>query len=234
VLLIEDVAHAVGGEYGLRKCGTIGDIGCFSFFSNKNLSVGEGGMLVSANEEIIRQARLLRSHGMTSLTYSRHQGQAKSYDVLRPGLNYRLDETRAAIGIVQLAKLDANNARRKGIVARYHQALADLPFIKIPWRTVPENISSSYHIFPVLLPVGTDRASIMDFLGAKGIQTSIHYPDFARFAGYRDFFTDSLEVAGEISARCLTLPLYPAMPAEDVDYVVRCLAEYFDKQGETS
>ena len=112
LLLIEDAAHAAGAEYRNRKCGTWGDIGCFSFFSNKNLAVGEGGMLVSGDPKIVQRARLLRSHGMTHTTSERHQGAVSGYDIVMPGLNYRLDEIRAALGLVQLSKLEWINNRR--------------------------------------------------------------------------------------------------------------------------
>ncbi len=112
IVLIEDTAHAVGAKYNGRQCGTFGDIGCFSFFTNKNLSVGEGGMIVTKDPELHEKIRLLRSHGMTSLSIDRHRGKSISYDVLIPGLNYRIDEMRSALGIVQLSKLDKNNTRR--------------------------------------------------------------------------------------------------------------------------
>jgi dTDP-4-amino-4,6-dideoxygalactose transaminase len=112
--LIEDCAHAPGATYKGRSCGTFGDVACFSFFTNKNLSVGEGGMYVVRDEKLHQTGRYLRSHGMSTLTLDRHKGRAVSYDVLQPGLNYRMDEMRAALGIVQLGKLkDAYEERRK-------------------------------------------------------------------------------------------------------------------------
>ena len=96
LVVIEDAAHAPGAIYHGRACGTLGAIGCFSFFSNKNLPVGEGGMIVTDDDELAARLRLLRSHGMTTLTWDRHRGHASSYDVVLPGFNYRLDEVRAA------------------------------------------------------------------------------------------------------------------------------------------
>src|SRR5256886_7432942 len=102
--VLEDAAHAPGASFQGRMCGTLGQAGCFSFFSNKNLPVGEGGMIVTGDEELAKQLRLLRSHGMTTLTWDRHRGHASSYDVVLAGFNYRLDEVRAAGGIVQLSR----------------------------------------------------------------------------------------------------------------------------------
>src|SRR5690606_22873408 len=105
--LIEDVAHAPGATYKGIRCGNFGDISAFSFFTNKNLSVGEGGMVIAKNEEINTTLKFLRSHGMSTLTLDRHKGRAITYDVLQPGLNYRMDEMRAALGLVQLEKLES-------------------------------------------------------------------------------------------------------------------------------
>ena len=105
--LIEDVAHTPGASVNGKKCGTFGDVGCFSFFSNKNLSIGEGGMVSTQSKNLAQKLGFLRSHGMTSLTLDRHKGRAITYDVDQPGLNYRMDEIRAAIGSVQLVKLPA-------------------------------------------------------------------------------------------------------------------------------
>ena len=124
LVVIEDAAHAPGAGRGGRMCGTFGDVGCFSFFSNKNLPVGEGGMVVTDDDDLAGQVRLLRSHGMTTLTWARHQGHAHTYDVVAHGYNYRFDELRAAIGLVQLGRLDASNRARRDIVARYRQCTA--------------------------------------------------------------------------------------------------------------
>ena len=125
IALIEDCAHAVGAGYQGKQCGTFGEVGCFSFFANKNLAVGEGGMLVSTREEILHSARLLRSHGMTSLSLDRYNGRSFSYDVTMPGLNYRMDEIRSAIGIVQLEKLRGGNDRRAEIWNLYRRLLGE-------------------------------------------------------------------------------------------------------------
>ena len=103
--VIEDACHAPLAEYKGQKLGTIGDIGCYSFFSNKNISTGEGGMLITNNDEYNERSRLLRSHGMTSMSYERSKGHSSSYDVIELGYNYRIDDIRAAIGLVQLDKL---------------------------------------------------------------------------------------------------------------------------------
>ena len=115
--LIEDAAHAAGSRVGRRHLGTFGAAGAFSFFSNKNLAVGEGGMVITNDEDIGRRTRLLRSHGMTSLTWDRHRGHASTYDVVELGFNYRIDEPRAALALSRLRRLDEENERRAAITA---------------------------------------------------------------------------------------------------------------------
>lgn len=224
--IIEDAAHAPGASLEGRSMGAWGDIGCFSFFSNKNLATGEGGMLVSDREDVAEKVKLLRSHGMTTLTWDRHHGHAHTYDVVALGYNDRIDEIRSAIGLVQLGKLIKNNARRKAIVERYRRRLVEPDFgdITLPFLDAPG--WSSNHLFPVLLPSYADRRLFMDAMREKGIQTSIHYPPIHCFSYYRQRYPGvSLPITEAIAAREVTLPLYPAMSDEDVDFVLMSMQE---------
>jgi len=221
IILVEDVAHAVGASYRNQKCGTFGDMSCFSFFSNKNLSTGEGGMFVTKDREYSKKAKLFRSHGMTSMTIDRHQGKAISYDVVQTGLNYRIDEIRSALGCVQLEKLEDNNKKRKQIVEYYIEEITNnIPKLFIPFTNFSEYGISSYHIFPILLPNGITRVDIMDKLKVTGIQTSIHYPSFKELSFYKLYSNGLLQYSDDITSRVLTLPLYPNMSKEMVDIVV--------------
>lgn len=216
--LIEDAAHAPGGTFGGKALGTFGDIGCFSFFTNKNLSIGEGGMVVTDSDEVHRQLQLFRSHGMTTLTLDRHHGRAISYDVLQPGLNYRIDEMRAAIGCVQLSKLDHANSRRAECVKYYNSRLHEVRQIKIPFLDF-DSSGSSFHIYPILLVPELDRNSLITALKERGVQASIHYPSLNTFHAYASISRDGTPIANEISKRELTLPLYPTMTNETIDIV---------------
>lgn len=224
LLLVEDVAHAVGASYHGRKCGTFGDIACFSFFSNKNLSTGEGGMLVTDRQEYYQKLKLLRSHGMTSMTIDRHNNKSISYDVVMPGLNYRMNELNAALGTVQLKKLDTANSLRREHVLLYRTLLAD-GNVHVPWPFDAADTEPSYHIFPVLLPQGTNRRSVMEAMRDAGIQTSLHYPAYRDFSGYATHIVQSLPVAEEISRRVITLPLYPTMTEKQINITVASLVE---------
>jgi dTDP-4-amino-4,6-dideoxygalactose transaminase len=218
--VIEDAAHAPGARLNGRALGAWGDVGCFSFFSNKNLATGEGGMLTTDRNELADKLRMLRSHGMTSLTWDRHKGHAYSYDVVGLGYNYRMDELRAALGVAQLQKLALNNARRGQLTRAYWEALdgwLEMPFQQL---AAEPGVEPVYHIFPALLPPGVDRISFIDRLRSQGIQTSIHYPPIHTFSYYKERYPNlSLPRTEALAAREITLPLYPTMSPADLEAV---------------
>ena len=221
--VIEDAAHAPGAEFKGKKCGTIGDIGCFSFFANKNLVTGEGGMVVTNDDSLAEKVKTIRSHSMTTLTWDRHKGHAFSYDVTDMGFNYRINEISSAIGLAQLKKLDQNNEIRKRIVNDYKNGLNNLSDFSIPFKNHGEK--SSFHIFPVILSDGLSRTDFMGKLREKGIQTSIHYPPVHLFTyykklGFRDKTLPKTEYLGK---HLVTLPLHMKMSEEDVSYVINVL-----------
>lgn len=229
--VIEDAAHAPGGSLGNRSLGTWGDIGCFSFFSNKNLSTGEGGMLVTNEEAIAQKVRLLRSHGMTSLTWDRHQGHAYTYDVVELGYNYRIDEIHSALGIVQLRKLARNNERRKEITQVYWQILKD-SLLGLPFQTQATQLSvkPAFHILPIVLPKGMLRTNFIDSLRQSGIQTSIHYPPIHQFQYYRNIYPyQTLSHTEDFAAREVTLPLFPGMSQEQLLQVTDAIKVYLSQ-----
>jgi dTDP-4-amino-4,6-dideoxygalactose transaminase len=219
LFVIEDAAHAVGSDLNGQKLGTLGDIGCFSFFSNKNMTTGEGGMLTTDKDDLAQKLSRLRSHGMTSLTWDRHKGHAWSYDVLDLGYNYRIDEIRAALGLAQLAKVEKNNECRRHLTQLYRGELQELASrVSIPFQNHAGKTSA--HIMPILLPKGTDREQFMGSMKEQGIQTSFHYPPVHTFTAYHSDTKWNLPVTEEVASREVTLPLFPTMTAEDVDTVV--------------
>jgi dTDP-4-amino-4,6-dideoxygalactose transaminase len=227
LLVLEDSAHAIGSKLDGRSLGTWGTVGCYSFFSNKNMTTGEGGMLTTHDPVLAERLRLLRSHGMTTLSWDRHQGHAYGYDVVDLGYNYRIDEIRSAIGRVQLRKLPAGNERRRKLTALYRELLAELaPQVHMPFAE-PRG-TSCCHILPVLLPPGTDRAAFMGAMKLRGIQTSNHYPPIHRFMVYRearDIRQAPLPLTEEVAGRQVTLPLFPTMTEEQVQQVVQAVRE---------
>jgi dTDP-4-amino-4,6-dideoxygalactose transaminase len=216
--VIEDAAHAPGASLGGTALGTFGRVGCFSFFANKNMPVGEGGMVVTRDEKTADALRLLRSHGMTSLTWDRHRGHAHTYDVLRPGFNYRLDELRAALGLIQLRRLPEENERRGQLLGRYRDAFSGDDEPTIPFAERPGEETPSYHLAPALLPEGIDRNLFREHLRNRGIQTSFHYPPIHRFSAYAAGI--ELQVTEDVAQRLVTLPLFGTMTDAQFDAVV--------------
>ena len=217
--VIEDAAHAPGAELDGRKAGAWGDIGCFSFFSNKNLVTGEGGMIVTNRQELVDSIRLLRSHGMTSLTWDRHLGHADSYDVVALGYNYRIDEIRSALGLVQLGKLETNNGLRRSLCDRYRAELDDVKGLSLP--DFSNRGVSAAHLLPILLAPSVSREIFVEAMHARGIQTSIHYPPVHQFTYYQQGgSTPHLPLTEEVASREVTLPLYPSMSDEHLELVI--------------
>ena len=222
--VIEDACHGPLSEYKGKKLGTIGDLGCFSFFSNKNISTGEGGMLITNNDEYAERGRLIRSHGMTTMSFQRASGHATSYDIVDLGYNFRFDDIRASIALEQLKKLPADYNRRAEIRARYLNNLSVCDKVIIPFRDNTEYVSN--YIMPVILKDSTKeyRDSIRSKLAEKGIQTSVHYPAIHLFSVFKDK-SNSLPITEYISDNEITLPMYTKLTDDQVDYICTSLKE---------
>ncbi len=224
LLLIEDAAHAAGAD----KVGTIGDAAAFSFYGNKNMTTAEGGAVIANNPEVLAKVRQMRQHGMTAGTYQRLVGRTSSYDVTMLGFNYRMDELRAALGIMQLEHLHDWNARRKALTEQYMDLLAEhCPAVLVPFRRTQDcGRSTSNHIMPAVLPKRADRRAVAGKLAASGIQTSVHYPPIHLFSFYREHYpTAPLPLTEEFTQRELTLPLHPKLEPEHIRQVVTALAK---------
>jgi dTDP-4-amino-4,6-dideoxygalactose transaminase len=220
--VVDDAAHAPGSVWRGRPVGTLADASCFSFYANKNLVTGEGGMVTTDNDAIGAFARMNRSHGMTALSYDKHRGHAIGYDVVSVGFNYRMTEIQAALGIVQLGKLDRNNAVRRGLTRAYRERLAAVPGLTIPFAGGEDE--SACHLFVVVLPERVDRTLVQGRMKELGIQTSVHYPPVHRFSSYRGRFPAEVPVVDRVADRLMTLPLHPLMSVRDVDEVSEGLA----------
>jgi dTDP-4-amino-4,6-dideoxygalactose transaminase len=218
IALVEDAAHAPGARRDGRMCGTFGAVGCFSFFSNKNLPVGEGGMLVTDEDGLAARLRLLRSHGMTTLTWERHQGHAASYDVVEHGFNVRLDEIRAALALVNLRRLDAHNAARRRIATAYRQAFSGADGERMAFDPADDR-DSSHHLAVLIAPDAARRDALRRALAEGGVQTSLHYPPIHRFSAYASEPQRPLPETEDLAGRIVTLPLFPHMSDEQIELV---------------
>lgn len=223
--LIEDSAHGPGGSLHGRPLGTWGLAGAFSLFSNKILSVGEGGLLTTDDEAVAQAATSLRSHGMTSGTWDRHRGRADAYDVHGLGFNYRLDDPRSALALSQLSRIENDLLRRRGLIRRYRRLLGEVPGVVLPYADETVGNASGY-VMPILVENPDRRDSFQRALRERhGIQTSVLYPAVHEFTAFRRLFPDVSLPRTERAARAeVTIPLYPHMTRTEQNRVVAAIA----------
>lgn len=223
--VVEDVAHAPCTALQGIALGAWGDVGCFSFFSNKNMTTAEGGMVTTRRSDLAERLGWLRSHGMTTLTLDRHKGHAFGYDVVALGYNYRMSELNAALGLVQLAHVRQRNAQRARLAALYHERLARIAGLGVPFAAFTGE--AAHHLMPVLLPERSDRVAVMTSMRDAGIQTSIHYRPIDTFTAYVEAGlgpSAQVPLSHDIGERVVTLPLFPSMSVEQIDAVCGALA----------
>lgn len=231
--VVEDAAHAVGAVYetpGLyhgRAAGTIGAAGCFSFFANKNLVTGEGGMVTTDDHHLARRVRLARSHGMTKTSWDKATGRATDYDIEEIGYNYRPTELTAALGLIQLAKVPGAQARRRELTERYRYRLAARPELVVPFA---DHVGgSAYHIVPVVLPRASMRPLFREILDREGVQTSVHYPPVHFFTHYAESLPNtSLPHTEDVAEREVTVPLHSLLELEHVDEIADAIIAAYD------
>ncbi len=229
--LIEDAAHSphaldVGDGEPL---GTLGLAGAFSFFSNKIISCGEGGLLATRDATVAELARSRRSHAMTSGTWDRHRGHARSYDVMAVGYNYRIDEPRAALLSARLPGLRADVEERRRLTHLYRAGLADVHGVSVPYTPDQVDCSSCY-IMPVLLDDPALRDPVRGALDRRGVQTTVLYPSINEFSAYAGLAGSGPLPRCELVAHSqLTLPLYPHLGEERLERVVAAVSEAIDE-----
>lgn len=218
VALVEDGAHAPDTRVDGKAAGTFGAIGCFSFYANKNIACGEGGLLTTDDDALAARLRLLRSHGMTTLSFDRARGHATEYDVVERGYNFRIDDIHSALVLAQLRKLKADTEKRGQLRKIYLEELSGVEAISIPYASHCQQ--PSHYIMPVMLRAGglARREELRRKLAVEGIQTSVHYPAAHRFSIYRGQSSE-LPITERVADHELTLPLYSTMTPEMVRLV---------------
>jgi dTDP-4-amino-4,6-dideoxygalactose transaminase len=223
--LVEDTAHAPLAKLGDRSLGTWGLAGAFSFFSNKILSSGEGGLLATDDADVAAFARSRRCHAMTVATWERHQGNAERYDVTGLGFNYRIDEPRAALLLSRLRRLEDDIAARRRLTMRYRRLIESIPGVTVPF-TSAEVSSSSCYVMPVMLEDPERQGPVRLGLRERhGVQTSLFYPPVHRFTAYRERYSGvQLPHTERAASSEVTLPLFAHMTEDQQDRVVQALA----------
>lgn len=230
--VIEDSAHGCGGLYKDRKLGSLGDIGCFSFQATKNMTTGDGGMLVTNDEAIAERVRKLRWCGITKPTWERFRpGQIKRswvYEVEEVGYKYEMNDLAAALGLAQMDRLEASNGRRRDLMARYREAFADLPGVT-PLAAREYALSSCYNAVICV----DDRDQLYAHLDAAGIDSNVHFYPNHLYKIFRPF-TTRLPVTEEVWKKILSIPLHPLLSDADQDRVIASVRDYATGAGSVS
>jgi dTDP-4-amino-4,6-dideoxygalactose transaminase len=232
VRVLEDAAHAFPTRCGNHMVGALGDATCFSFYANKTITTGEGGMLTTDDDALAACARVMRLHGIDRDVWDRFTAAkpAWEYDVVAPGYKYNMPDVNAAIGLAQLERADAMRRRRQEIAARYFERLAGLDALDLPRVRVPAE-DHAWHLFVVVVRpdahVGRDR--LIELLADRGIGTSVTYKPLHRMSYYRDRYALSPEDFPEAERTwrgCVALPIYPGLGDDDVDFLCDTLRNF--------
>src|SRR6478672_5456623 len=224
--VIEDCAHAIETEYRGRKAGTFGDFGCFSFYATKNVTTGEGGMILTRNEDELARVRTLALHGMSKDAWKRFSDEGyKHYFVIESGFKYNMMDLQAAIGIHQLRRVDANWQRREVIWNRYNDAFADLP-VTLPAAPEP-NTRHAYHLYTLLIDdarAGISRDEFLEAMTANNIGVGVHYLSIPEHPVYQDKFgwrPEDYPHATRIGRQTVSLPLSAKLTDAEVTKVIQ-------------
>ena len=225
LILVEDAAQAIAATVTAdgAGAGTVGHLGCLSFSPDKQLVVGEGGAVITADADMEAKVRSLRSHAMTSVTWDRHRGYAQSYDVVDVGYNFRMDEPRAALGLARLPRLAADVEGRRAVAAGYRERLAGVDGVELLWDDEAVR-AASHAAFPVLAADREARDRACERLAEAGVQTK-RYPAVHRFDAYREFVGDqALPVTDEVADRLYCLPMAASLEDADLDTITEEVA----------
>ncbi len=235
--VIEDAAHALPTRYNGRLIGTYGDVTCFSFYANKTITTGEGGMLCTDDDEIARRAKIMRLHGINRDVWDRFStGASWEYDIVAPGFKYNMSDISAALGIHQLRKAEKYREKRQRITEFYYESLKGVPGLILP--TIRCDMEAhSWYLFNVLIDPdkssnGIDRNHFINEMTKRNIGTSVHYKPIHKMSYYKEKYGVKPHMfpnAEWIFQRCVSLPIYSAMRDEQISYVVDSIKEIMEE-----
>ncbi|MFC1584209.1 DegT/DnrJ/EryC1/StrS family aminotransferase [Fibrobacterota bacterium] len=229
LLIVEDAAHCTPAYYQGRPVGSLGHCTCFSFYANKCITTGEGGMVTTADSSLADKIRSLRLHGLSKDAVNRYQKSGSwEYDIIARGYKYNPTDISAAIGLGQLKQADSFHRERKKIAAWYTERLQDIPEIHIPKEA--GGVDSSWHLFPIRLcgQLQGRRNGVIDELRKREISVSVHFKPLHLHSYYADKYAyrpEDFPVANEAYQGLITLPVYPGLNDKQVDFIVKNLIE---------
>ena len=225
--LIEDACHAIGAEYEGKKVGNFADLTIFSFHPVKHITTGEGGAVVTDDEELHECLSLLRSHGIDKDAQDRYGPNASwAYDMKYLGRNYRITDFQAALGISQLKKLDGFIDKRNELALRYQEIIGDVDGITLP--VVKDKVRHAWHLYTILLDESIDRDEFFKYMRSANIGVNLHYIPVYRHSYYVEKFdidTEEFPVTEDVFGRIITLPMFPRMSEQQVEYVVTSISQ---------
>ena len=226
--VIEDCAHAIEATHRGIPAGLMGDAGCFSFYPTKNITTGDGGMVITRDRQLYERVKILSLHGMTADAWSRFVGGPTGYEVIAAGFKYNMTDLAASLGLPQLATIEERWRQREQVWLAYLDRLKQLPLVPPP----PTDAGSrhAYHLFTPLLEGAWDRQTIIAALDAENIGVGIHYIPAHQHPYYRQqfgFVDADFPNASFVGARTISLPLSSAMSVQDVDDMARALTRIF-------
>jgi dTDP-4-amino-4,6-dideoxygalactose transaminase len=227
--LLEDAAHAISARYKGRLIGSRPNLAAFSFYATKNLTTVEGGCLTGATD-LVEKSRIIGHHGMNRDAWKRFDRSGSwYYEVVLPGFKYNMTDMQASIGLCQLKRLEAFQARRRDVVARYRAAFHEMKALELPVER--EWAESSWHLYVIRLrpeALRIDRNAFIEELKARNIGTSVHYLPVHMHPFYRDkygYHTQDNPIAADAYRRMISLPLHAGLGDSDVDDVIQAVAE---------
>ena len=223
--IVEDCAHAIESERDGVRPGDLSDAACYSFYATKNLTSGEGGAVGTKKPDLAERVKILRLHGMSSDAASRYTSLYKHYDMIALGWKYNMDNIHASLLVHQIDRLESALKRREEIARRYEMVLKSIPGIEVP--TVPGKSARHLQTFWVKAEI---RDEILKKLQERGIGVAVNYKAMHTFTYFKETFgykAADFPIAYEIGRRTITLPLYPKMTEEEVNYVIAAIKETF-------
>lgn len=228
IYVIEDAAHSYPSETDLGYAGTIGDVGVFSFYVTKTMTTAEGGMVCTRNEDLAKRITVMRMHGMDRTTWDRYTSPRASweYDIIAPGYKFNLPDVLSALGVSQVKRAKLFYEQRKKVCEQYNKAFSALDFIELP----PDSKGNSWHLYLIRLHLDKITISREEFakkLQAEGLGISVHFIPIFNFTYWKElypwFTKENYPNAENQYSRTISIPLYPDMTQEEVDYVIETI-----------